>query len=213
MDESCCFLNKCTQKTWHIGPCGIWQQLALQNENHETATLILIICADGSLLKPTVIFKGKQLQGKDCNKTNPFLPFNDHIFLLYELFRSFWLPYRLPLLSREVRLQFLPKHSWSDNLISWPTPRLLSGDSPCSHLILLINAFLPPFHSNPNNLSDTLRKCQSPFLTPWRTLYFPIHSMHNLFATLLGGRSQFRHTHLVDTLFALFALFMTRYHY
>ena|SRR5258706_12089820 len=65
MDESCCFLDKCTQKTRHIGPCGIRQQLALRNENLETATLIPIICANGSLLKPTIIFKGKQLRGKD----------------------------------------------------------------------------------------------------------------------------------------------------
>ena len=65
MDETCCFLDKCTHKTRHIGSHGVRQQLALRNENRETATLIPIICADGSLLKPTVIFKGKQLRGKD----------------------------------------------------------------------------------------------------------------------------------------------------
>ena len=46
MDETCCFLDKCTHKTWHIGSHGVWQQLALWNENCETATLIPIICAD-----------------------------------------------------------------------------------------------------------------------------------------------------------------------
>ena len=48
MDETCCFLDKCTHKTRHIGPRRLQQQLTLQNENRETATLIPIICADGS---------------------------------------------------------------------------------------------------------------------------------------------------------------------
>ena len=35
------------------------------NENRETCTLIPVICADGEVYGPTVIFKGKQIRGKD----------------------------------------------------------------------------------------------------------------------------------------------------
>ncbi len=65
MDESCCFLDKCTHKTWHIGPAKQRQQLAIQNKNRETYTVIPIICADGEAYGPTVIFKGKQIWGKE----------------------------------------------------------------------------------------------------------------------------------------------------
>jgi len=65
MDESCCFLDKCTHKTQHIGPAKQRQQLAMRNENRETCTMIPIICADGEAYGPTVIFKGKQIQGKE----------------------------------------------------------------------------------------------------------------------------------------------------
>jgi len=65
MDESCCFLDKCTHKTWHIGPAKQQQQLAMRNENRETCTVMPIICADGEAYGPTVIFKGKHIQGKE----------------------------------------------------------------------------------------------------------------------------------------------------
>jgi len=65
MDETCCFLDKCTHKTRHLGATGQHQQIAIWNENRETCTLIPIICADGEVYRPTVIFKGKQIRGKD----------------------------------------------------------------------------------------------------------------------------------------------------
>ena len=65
MDETSCFLDKCTRKTRHIAARGIQQQIALWNENRETATLIPIISADGTVYPPTVIFSGKQIRGKD----------------------------------------------------------------------------------------------------------------------------------------------------
>ena len=65
MDETCCFLDKCTHKTWHIGPARQRQQLAIRNENRETCTMIPIICADGEAYGPAVIFKGKQIQSKE----------------------------------------------------------------------------------------------------------------------------------------------------
>ena len=43
---------------------GNQQQIALWNEKHKTATLIPIISADGTVYPPTVIFCGKQIQGK-----------------------------------------------------------------------------------------------------------------------------------------------------
>ena len=58
MDETCCFLDKCTHKTHHMGAAGQHQQMALRNENRETCTLIPIICADGKVYGPAVIFKG-----------------------------------------------------------------------------------------------------------------------------------------------------------
>jgi len=61
MDETCCFLDKCTHKTHHIGAAGQCQQIAMQNANRETCTLIPVICADGEVYGPTVIFKGKQI--------------------------------------------------------------------------------------------------------------------------------------------------------
>jgi Tc5 transposase DNA-binding domain/helix-turn-helix, Psq domain len=65
MDETSCFLDKSTFKSRHIGSAGQAQQMALRNEVRETATLIPIISADGRVFKPTVIFQGKLLRGKD----------------------------------------------------------------------------------------------------------------------------------------------------
>jgi len=47
MDETCCFLDKGTHKTRHIGSAGQAQQMALRDEVRETATLIPLISADG----------------------------------------------------------------------------------------------------------------------------------------------------------------------
>ena len=64
MDKTCCFLDKCTYKTRHIGSAKQVQQMALQNEVHETATLIPIISANGKVFRPTIIFKGEVLRGR-----------------------------------------------------------------------------------------------------------------------------------------------------
>jgi len=65
MDETCCFLDKCTQKTHHIGSASAHQQLALWNEVRETATMIPIISASGMVFPPTVIFQGSLLRKKE----------------------------------------------------------------------------------------------------------------------------------------------------
>jgi len=65
MDETCCFLDKCTQKTRHIGSASAHQQLALRNEVRETATMIPIISASGMVFPPTVIFQGTLLRKKE----------------------------------------------------------------------------------------------------------------------------------------------------
>ena len=64
MDETCCFLDKTTHKTRHIGPACQKQQVALRNEARETATMIPIISASGVVFPPTIIFKGELLRGK-----------------------------------------------------------------------------------------------------------------------------------------------------
>ena len=119
--------------------------------------------------------------------------------LLYELIRSFWLPYHLPLLSCGVRLPlegmllvrwpYLMTHSWAP-----------VGDSLYSHFIWVMTCSCPLPHSNIIWLSDTLGKCQPPFPTPRHTLYILIHSLHELFATLWRRQSHFRHAHSVDAL-------------
>ena len=65
MDETCCFLDKSTHKSRHIGSAGQAHQLALRNEVRETATLIPFISADGRVFRPTVIFQAMLLRGKD----------------------------------------------------------------------------------------------------------------------------------------------------
>ena len=62
MDETCCFLDKSIHRTHHIGSAGQPQQMALRNEVRETATMIPIISASGSVFPPTVIFKGQRLR-------------------------------------------------------------------------------------------------------------------------------------------------------
>jgi len=63
MDETCCFLDKNTTKTQHIGSAKQLHQSALCNEVCDTATLIPIISASGNIYKPTIIFKGEGLRG------------------------------------------------------------------------------------------------------------------------------------------------------
>lgn len=65
MDETCCFLDKTTHKSCHIGSAGQAQQMSLRNEVRETATLIPFISAAGRVFRPTVIFQAKILRGKD----------------------------------------------------------------------------------------------------------------------------------------------------
>ena len=62
MDETCCFLDKSIHRPHHIGSAGQPQQMALRNEVRETATMIPIISASGSVFPPTVIFKGQRLR-------------------------------------------------------------------------------------------------------------------------------------------------------
>ena len=66
MDETCCFLDKCTHKTRHIGAADALQQMALRNEVRETASMIPIISASGKVFPPTVIFQGALLRGKSA---------------------------------------------------------------------------------------------------------------------------------------------------
>jgi len=70
MDETCCFLDKSTHKTRHIGSASQAQQMALRNEVRDTVTLIPIISASGMVFPPTVIFKGQRLRDRD-NLPNP----------------------------------------------------------------------------------------------------------------------------------------------
>ena len=62
-DETCCFLDKRTSKTQHIGSAKQVHQSALRNEVRDTATLIPIISASGNVFKLTIIFKGEVLRG------------------------------------------------------------------------------------------------------------------------------------------------------
>ena len=109
---------------------------------------------------------------RDCNETNPFLPLFNPIFLLNELALSFWLPYQLPLLSCDQKLQSgsAPNHmtQFYDQLLSscqetvliptpqltpnfstfssWPTLMLLSGDSPHFHSMTNSQLLYIQFH-------------------------------------------------------------------
>ena len=70
MDETCCFLDKGTHRTQHIGSASQPQQMALRNEVRETVTMIPIISASGNVFPPTVILKGQCL--RDSSKwSNP----------------------------------------------------------------------------------------------------------------------------------------------
>ena len=79
MDETCCFLDKRTSKTWHIGSAKQLHQLALRNEVQDTATLIPIISASGNVFKPTIIFKGEVLRGR-MGWSNPLDGRYGHIY-------------------------------------------------------------------------------------------------------------------------------------
>ena len=65
MDETCCFLDKSTHKSHHIGSAGQAQQMVLRNEVRETTTLIPLISVDGRVFQPTVIFQAMLLRGKE----------------------------------------------------------------------------------------------------------------------------------------------------
>jgi len=69
MDESCCFLDKCTHKTLHIGPAKQQQQLAIQNENRETCTVIPVICADGRLMAQLSYSKENRFRARNISPT------------------------------------------------------------------------------------------------------------------------------------------------
>ena len=79
MDETCCFLDKNTSQTQHIGSAKRLHQLALCNEVRDTATLIPIISASGNVFKPTIIFKGEVLRGH-MGWSNPLDTRYGHIF-------------------------------------------------------------------------------------------------------------------------------------
>ena len=70
MDETCCFMDKSTHKTRHIGSASQLQQIALRDEVRDTVTIIPIISAGGKVFPPTVIFKGQCLRDRD-SLSNP----------------------------------------------------------------------------------------------------------------------------------------------
>jgi len=70
MDETCCFLDRSTHKTRHIGSQSQLQQMALRDEVWDTVTLIPIVSAAGRVFPPTIIFKGQRLRDRD-NLSNP----------------------------------------------------------------------------------------------------------------------------------------------
>ena len=70
MDKTCCFLDRSTHKTWHIGSASQLQQMALRNEVQDTVTMIPIISDGGNVFPPTVIFKGQCLRDSS-NWPNP----------------------------------------------------------------------------------------------------------------------------------------------
>ena len=57
-------------KSQVFGQKGKRSQAVVQDGSQEGATVITCICADGSTLTPTVIFKGKNFTGKKAYK-NP----------------------------------------------------------------------------------------------------------------------------------------------
>jgi hypothetical protein len=61
MDESG-FQPGGSKKTKVVGGRGKKHQYMVGNGDKETTTVIATICADGTALQPTIIFKGKQLQ-------------------------------------------------------------------------------------------------------------------------------------------------------
>ena len=70
MDESNTFIDKSTGRFKVIGLAKKRAQASLKDENRESVTLIPLISAAGHCYPPTIIFKGKQIRGKD-NLPNP----------------------------------------------------------------------------------------------------------------------------------------------
>jgi len=70
MDESNTFIDKSTRRFKVIGIAKKRAQALLKDENRESVTLIPLISAVGHCYPPTIIFKGKQIRGKD-NLPNP----------------------------------------------------------------------------------------------------------------------------------------------
>jgi len=68
MDETCCFLDKCTHKTRHIGPHGLQQWLTLRNENRETATLITLLPSTSQDYARFTLYILMFNQWSDCSK-------------------------------------------------------------------------------------------------------------------------------------------------
>lgn len=60
----------CAGKSWVFGQKGKRSQAAVRDGSREGATVVTCICADGSTLTPTVIFKGKNFTGEKAYK-NP----------------------------------------------------------------------------------------------------------------------------------------------
>jgi len=52
-------------KAHHMGQAWQWQQIAMQMDNRETCTIIPVICADGEVYGPTVIFKGNRFVARN----------------------------------------------------------------------------------------------------------------------------------------------------
>jgi hypothetical protein len=65
MDKSNTFINKSTRRFKVIGIANKRAQASLKDENRESVTLIPLISTAGHCYPPTIIFKGKQIRGKN----------------------------------------------------------------------------------------------------------------------------------------------------
>jgi len=65
MDESNTYIDKSTRRFKVVGIAKKRAQALLKDENRNSVTLIPLISAAGHCYPPTIIFKGKQLRGKD----------------------------------------------------------------------------------------------------------------------------------------------------
>ena len=92
------------------------------------------------------------------------------------------------------------RHSWSDDLILWPTPGLLSGDSPYSHLIWITTRSCSLSHSKPYLAFGHPREVSVSFSHSTTYSLLPYMIIAQTLCHPVRRQSQFRHAHLVDAL-------------